>query len=188
MITCPKCGNPIDDGKKFCPDCGASLPGEFNDANTSSADKTVLDTTVRFLRYERTSWIIGGIVLIFCTVLYILLGLLFFAVGLAARSDNELGLYSAIPLFYFSISVVWLSLIAYLPLAIVNFAAVKRINMYINTIYSDASIARKRCSSVGMIVFAAIFNQIALIFIIINFVRTKRNAKAFDRIEANQKH
>ncbi len=50
------------------------------------------------------------------------------------------------------------------------------------------SVVRKRCGSVGMIVLGAIFNSIAMAFIIVNFVRTKTNAAAFDRIEAEQKN
>jgi hypothetical protein len=80
-----------------------------------------------------------------------------------------------------------MGLIVYLPLAIINLKLLKKVEYYENTLYSDVSIARKRCTSVGMIVFAAIFNKIALIFIIINFVKTRKNAASFDRIEAAQK-
>ena len=52
---------------------------------------------------------------------------------------------------------------------------------------TDIAVTRTRCKSVGMIVFAAIFNNVALVFIIINFVKTKMHAAEFDRIEAKQK-
>lgn len=87
----------------------------------------------------------------------------------------------------YSIYFITMGLIVYLPLAIINLKLLKKVEYYENTLYSDVSIARKRCTSVGMIVFAAIFNKIALIFIIINFVKTRKNAAAFDRIEAAQK-
>jgi len=87
----------------------------------------------------------------------------------------------------YSIYFITMGLIVYLPHAIINLKLLKKVEYYENTLYSDVSIARKRCTSVGMIVFAAIFNRMALIFIIINFVKTKKNAKAFDRIEAAQK-
>ena len=85
--------------------------------------------------------------------------------------------------FYFLL----IGLLGYLPTAVMSLVMLKKVEYYENTVYTDVSIARKRCTSVGMIVFAAIFNKIALIFIIINFVKTRKNAKAFDRIEAAQK-
>ena len=76
--------------------------------------------------------------------------------------------------------------LVYIPIAIINLIMANKINYYQEAVYTDLPAARKRCGSVGMIVFGYLFNKIALIFIIINFIRTKNNA-ALDGIEAGQK-
>ena len=74
-----------------------------------------------------------------------------------------------------------------LPVVIISFMMIKKVEYYESTVDTDISIARKRCTSVGMMIFCIIFNNIAAIFFIINFVKTKANAESFDRIEAKQK-
>ena len=74
-----------------------------------------------------------------------------------------------------------------MPLIIVDFKMVKRVEFYQGCMETDISVTRTRCKSVGMIVFAAIFNNVALVCIIINFVKTKMHAAEVDRIEAKQK-
>ena len=104
----------------------------------------------------------------------------------AADPNSVLVLLSFVFVMY-SFYFLLIGLLGYLPPAVVSLVMLKKVEYYENTVYTDVSIARKRCISVGMIVFAAIFNKIALIFIIINFVKTRKNAAAFDRIEAAQK-
>lgn len=79
-------------------------------------------------------------------------------------------------------------LITVMPLVIVSFKMVGRVDYYRYMMTTDIAQVRKRCTSVGMIIFAAIFNKVAMAFIIVNFVKTKTNAAAFDRIEAAQKN
>ena len=73
------------------------------------------------------------------------------------------------------------------PVTVINFMMIKKVEYYESTLYTDISIARTRCTSVGMMVFCILFNTLAAIFFIINFVKTKNNAAEFDRIEAEQK-
>ena len=61
----------------------------------------------------------------------------------------------------------------FLPVAIVNLKMVSRAEHYMNIVYTDAAAVEERAGNVGMIVLAAFFNSIALVFIIINFVRSK---------------
>ena len=108
--------------------------------------------------------------------------------GAAGRvNPNEISMIFVALFMAYGILFITMALLLYLPVAIINLKMLKKVEYYENTLYSDVSIARKRCTSVGMIVFAAFFNKIALIFIIINFVKTRKNAAAFDRIEAAQK-
>ena len=53
-------------------------------------------------------------------------------------------------------------------------------------IYKDARPVVKRCSSVGMIVLGAMFNTIAMAFIIVNFVLAKTKAPILQRVVERQ--
>ena len=63
---------------------------------------------------------------------------------------------------------------------------IAKVDFYMNSLYTDCEETVKRCSSVGMIVFGALFNTVAMIFIIINFVNVKNNEKILKEIKYNQ--
>lgn len=77
--------------------------------------------------------------------------------------------------------------ITFLPIAIVNLVMAKKVKKYRNKLYTDCTDAVNHATSVSSIVLGAIFNQYALIAIIINFILTKQNKEVFDKIEATQK-
>lgn len=76
--------------------------------------------------------------------------------------------------------------VVFLPVAIVNLVLKSKVGKYRDKLYTDCTDGVKHASSVGTIVLGAIFNSIALIFIIINFIFMKRNRETFERIKANQ--
>lgn len=76
--------------------------------------------------------------------------------------------------------------VVFLPVAIVNLVLKSKVGKYRDKLYTDCTDGVKHASSVGTIVLGAIFNTIALIFIIINFIFMKRNRETFERIKANQ--
>lgn len=76
--------------------------------------------------------------------------------------------------------------VVFLPIAIVNLVIKSKVGKYRDKLYTDCTDGVKHASSVGTIVLGAIFNSIALIFIIINFIFMKRNRETFERIKANQ--
>ena len=76
--------------------------------------------------------------------------------------------------------------VVFLPVAIVNLVLKSKVGKYRDKLYTDCTDGVKHASSVGTIVLGAIFNTIALIFIIINFVFMKKNRETFERIKANQ--
>ena len=76
--------------------------------------------------------------------------------------------------------------VVFLPVAIVNLVIKSKVGKYRDKLYTDCTDGVKHASSVGTIVLGAIFNSIALIFIIINFIFMKRNRETFERIKANQ--
>ena len=99
-----------------------------------------------------------------------------------------MGLYLRL-IWIFKFTVFYLKCGNYdvLPIAIVNLKMVSKAEYYMDTLYNDASSMRERAESVGMIILATFFNEIALIFIIINFVRAKTCKETLDRIELRQK-
>lgn len=203
MKYCINCGEPLADNVNFCHECGtpvadsADLRGAERDF--SEADNTAYSDMDRFLKYERIAWKASGIFsACLCAVmaLYVLIIMISGVIIVAAGNDasvvsgadgNSADFFMAaagIATVYY-ITVI---LITVMPLVIVSFKMVGRVDYYRYMMTVDIAQVRKRCTSVGMIVFAAIFNKIAMAFIIVNFVKTKTNAASFDRIEAAQRN
>lgn len=161
----------------------------YVDQNAGS-DERLLSDISRFLRYERIAWKVSGIVFLVCTVMFFVGSILMIAGGIIYADQPYYDYVPVMPAFGFiGAGMVYLiaGLICYLPLSIIGFTMVKKVSYYQDTLYTDVSIARARCGSVGMIVFGAIFNTIAMAFIIVNFVKVKNEAQALDRIEAMQR-
>ena len=183
---CTNCGKQLDDHIRFCPICGTALDSTIPDSRAQDIlqeEKKCLDQFYRFFKYERLSWKISGIVmLVFSLFIFILSGLVSVIPAISGVEDS-LDLVGVIFLF------LWISLygLLFLPIAIINLKMVKRCDNYMNTLYSDAAPMVKRCNSVGMIVLGAIFNTVAMAFIIVNFVRAKNNAAQLQQIIARQK-
>ena len=62
------------------------------------------------------------------------------------------------------------------------FSTKKKADEYREDLEHDPKPVIKRCGSVGLIVLAAFFNNLALVFIIINFVRTKTCRHIIDKL------
>ncbi len=178
MKTCVNCFREFEDYASFCPFCGTSENGEkeFN------KEKELVNHFHRFLRYERTAWKINGIVFLVLAGLFALLDFIFIlaGIGLLADGDDEGAMLIGMGVVYLLYVVIFGA-----P-AIVSLKAMKRTEYYINSVYTDVRPTVDRCGSVGMIVFNAIFNSIALIFFIVNFVRVKSDSDIIQRIIARQ--
>ena len=74
-----------------------------------------------------------------------------------------------------------------LPVVIVGFVMGTKVLRYWEQAASDCGNALKHAGSVGVIVLAGFFSTPALIFIIINFVKTKRNRAELEAVLAHQK-
>ena len=185
MKNCVRCGALIDDNATVCPMCGAQQP-----TVRTAVDDQVLSTMERFLRYERTAWKVGGIVMIAAGALFAIIGIIIFVMGIVygGRATGDLQAPIAFGSIFAGSMYFITAVVAYVPAAVVNLIMVKKVKYYLDTMYTDVSIARKRCRSVGMIVFGALFNTVAMAFIIVNFVKTRSRSAAFDRIEARQKN
>lgn len=177
MIHCNNCGHEIPDTDRFCSVCGTpvgAVPVAPAPVIGIEQEKECLDNFHRLLKYERLSWKISGIVTLVISCFLGFLSLVYFALSATEEMFAFLGGY----LFVYTI--------LFLPVAIINLKMVKKAEYYMNIVYNDVTPVAERCGNVGMIVLSAIFNEIAMIFIIINFVRVKNNKAIIESAAARQ--
>ncbi len=181
-MYCPRCNNELDDGSNFCRFCGATL----DQSNDAREEQDFLDTTHRLLRWERKAWSISGKV-------FLIVGIVFAAIfGLMALigfgSINNAGVedafFAASGIIGFVYAIVFGGM--FIAIGIVCNTASNKIPRYLDSMYTDFLPTRDRCGSIGMIVFTALFNEIALVFFIINFVRMKSCKNIINRILSRQ--
>ncbi len=170
-MLCSKCSAQIPENAKFCGVCGTPVPTSYEQESyvppvnepikeySVAEEKECLDGFARFFKYERLSWKIAGIVTLVISCVFGFLSLVFMISG----EEELLALGFAYMLYP----------ILLLPIAIVNIKMKNRAEHYMNIVYHDAAAVEERAGNVGMIILSYFFNNIALIFIIINFVRAK---------------
>lgn len=194
MKFCTVCGAKLSDDAKFCHNCGGTqqstnevyTTGSYNDAEAQE-DKECLDNFYTFLKWERFGWKLSAILFLIATIIFAMIGLIALAGGAVAFSESDFNSMPATFSFGIGFLYLFLSLILYLPVTIINFSMSKRTKNYMNLVYTDMEAVEERCSNIGIIILGAFFNTLALIFIIINFVRTKTNKRIIERIKNKQK-
>ena len=163
----------------------------YTDMETEEKDRNVLTTFKKFLGLEHFGWKFGAIMSLIGMIVFIISAVIMLIVGITATAASNNQADSIAPLYTLIVmGIVYfiLSFVVFLPIVIINFKMIKKVEYYQSTVDTDISIARTRCTSVGMLIFCLIFNEIAAVFFIINFAKTKNNAAAFDRIAAAQKN
>lgn len=142
-------------------------------------EKAFLDQTHRLLRWERKAWSIAGKVYLITGIVF---AALFFLFGIIfAATGEDMAPFSA---FFFTFALEFG--IIFIAVGIVNIKAAGKIPQYTDTLYKDFRAAHKRCNSIGLIVVAYLFNQVALVFYVINFVRMKTNKEMANRVLTRQ--
>lgn len=140
------------------------------------------------LHQESKAWRFGAI-----GVLVIMMGFagLFLTLGglsglAMADMDRE---YAAGGFFMASFFTIYggVMTLLLLPVVIVGFVMGTKVHRYWEEAAADCGNALKHAGSVGVIVLAGFFSTPALIFIIINFVKTKRNRAELEAVLAHQK-
>lgn len=183
-MFCTKCGKELENNAKFCVFCGEKIVGEqqepvYEDKAASEEEQIkeeqkFLDETHRLMRWEKKAWsIAGNVFLIMGAIfagLFLLLGIMFAFIEPAAA------------LIFFIYAGIFGGM--YIVEGVIGKKAAERIDFYLNSLYNDFETSRARCESVGMIVFGAFCNQIAMVFYIINFTRMKTNKEIIARINA----
>ena len=170
MKFCNRCGNPLASEAAFCSACGSPVT---TPVDSFTREREVLNTMDRMLKYERLAWKIAGHCFLWIGVTLSSMGLLLLSLDSAATTFLGL-LYSMVFAF------------VYIPVGIIGLKAAENAQQYRDQLYFDVRPAAQRCGSVGMIVFSAFFNTIAMVFIIINFVHVKNNQSVINRIAAHQ--
>lgn len=191
MAFCYRCGNGLVEGSAFCNACGAPQAQQqaayqpqpttlVPTVDPQAEEQEFLELTHRLLRWERKAWSIAGKVYLITGIIF---AALFFLIGIAfvAAGDYVLEAMGVIYLLY---SIIFGGM--FVAFGIVNQKAADKIPFYIENLYVDFHYAADRCGSVGMLVFSAIFGDVARIFFIINFVRMKANKAVINRIIARQ--
>lgn len=178
----------IDDLAVTCPQCGAM---QDNGPAYTEEETAALQQMTGLLRGERIAWKIGGIVALIASIFLISSGFFLALMGFVLGRTYDSPQTSAGTFVVFGAAAVfWLcvGLLVLLPSAIISLKMAPKAGYYLSAVYTDVAVPRKRCTAVGMIVFCVLFNEVAAIFFIINFVRTKSRAEIFDRIEEKQKN
>lgn len=190
MKNCTKCGALIDDYAVACPQCGATQEQVQPSVSYTPDGAAALSQMSRFLKLERIGWKVVGIICLVAAIVMAVTGLIMIAVGAGVSAGLEDTRESVGFLVGFGVAGLYyliIGLIALLPAGIVGLIMAPKVEYYMNKVYTDVSIPRKRCSSIGMIIFCLLFNEIAAIFFIINFVKTRAKNATFDQIEAVQR-
>lgn len=160
MKYCSNCGTVLANDAHFCSGCGAAA------MNFEAEKRECIEDFRKILKWERFGWRLFGIIFLVCSLL-VLTGAMAIIMaggmtGYSYRVDMGIigGLYLLVGL-------------TYLAIAIANLVMAKRAGEYRENLDYEPKFVIDRCGSVGLIVLGAIFNPLALVFIIINFVRTK---------------
>lgn len=140
------------------------------------------------LHQESKAWRFGAIGVLVLMMGFV--GLFLSFGGFASLFFSDAGTREVVDgLFVTSILVtyaVFLTLLL-LPVVIMGFVMGSKVHRYWEEAASDCGNALKHAGSVGVIVLAGFFSTPALIFIIINFVKTKRNRAELEAVLAHQK-
>ena len=188
MRYCVKCGKEIVEGAAFCAACGAPVEVQpvalvaapsFEDALVRE-EREFLENTYNLLRWELKAWSIASKVFIIVGIVYAAFFTMFSFIG--AIGGGEVGAAFTVIGFFYAILFGGM----FVALGIVNKKAAEKLPLYINTVYTDISVAYNRCGNIGMLIFSVLLGAVSAIFFVINFVRMKTNRAVIERIMRNQ--
>ncbi len=156
----------------------------LDDLTEAARDKAFRELRMH-LHQESKAWRFGAIGIL--VMMMSIAGLFFWLGGFAGFSisgnfDDEAFFITS----FFSIYGLLITVML-LPVVIVGFVMGSKTIRYYNESAANCENALKHAGSVGVIVLGAFFSTPALIFIIINFVKTKKRRAALEAVLARQK-
>ncbi len=203
MRICNNCKTEVGEEAFFCPICGARIEAESKEAAAPAAasaentEEVPVKSLKATLRHERLAWRITAIFFAVSAVVYLISVFTDSAAGSGIldqipkellEEETVAALIEAFTEAFPALTVLTniINAVNAAVICVVSFISAGKIAKYIDRIETDISFATKRTGSVGMLILTALFNGVALIFFIINFVRTKKNRQAIERIAARQ--
>ncbi len=169
MKYCSNCGTALTDAAQFCSGCGAAT------GNIEAEKRECIEDFRKFLKWERFGWRLFGIIFLVCSLIILTCALAIIIAGGMTGYSYRLDM-AVVGIMYGCMGLL------YLPIAIVNLVMAKKAGECREDLDRDPKRVIGRCESVGLIVLAAIFNNLALVFIIINFVRAKTCKHIIDKM------
>ena len=192
MAYCTKCGQMIEQGAAFCVGCGAPVEAKtsvsvipVSQEKWNQEEQEFLDNTHRLLVWERKAWSIASKAFLISGIIMAALFMLSFLIGIAAIIDGDrfAGIIGMVMGYVYGAAIGGM----FIAFGIISKKACGKLPQYIDTVYSDLSLAYNRCGSIGMLVFTVLFGVVSPIFFIINFVRMKVNRALIEGIIRKQK-
>lgn len=199
MKYCCYCGTGISEDAKYCSKCGAAVMSAQNVCSNShtyeeneqmrAAEQKCLDELSAKMKHESLTFLIVGLVILVVSVVLVISGGLMGETVLSMQN----GYYyyydqTVLELYNFLGGIFVYGGFGYAAIGVFNLIYAKRLRRYASVIYTDCTSAVNQAGSVGTIVLGALFNNIALIFIIINFIYVNKNKDVFHRIKQNQQN
>lgn len=191
MKYCCYCGTGINEDAKFCSSCGAAVKRNLytyeENEQARAAEQKCLDELNVKMKHESLTFLIAGFAFLAIAAVLIITGALMGETALSMRN----GYYyyydqTVLELYDFWGVILVYSGFAHAASGIFNLVYSKRVRRYTSVIYADCTAAVEQAGSVSTIVLGALFNNIALIFIIKNFIHVNKNKDVFKRIKQNQ--
>ena len=176
MRYCKNCGREVLAGEpcEFCGVINGNIDVPKSDTDEIDEERKFISELIGIVKAERIVWRI-------CSFVMPVAALMMFFMGIIATGINmiegaiiaELFIYAAI----------------YFIDAIISAVMAARLGRFLDqSPYSDIRPLEDRAGSASRIVLAALSNNVALIFIIINFVRVRNNRRLLKRIKERQQN
>ncbi len=207
MPFCNKCGHGVAVDATVCPSCGEVF--NQNDNNTANANQNqynsynqynqapprapyespeeaavrrqrVIDNFYLRLKWELKAWSIASKVFTILGSVLMFITAVMFVMSFVGGEDTIGMLFFAMYYGFFASMI--------LGIGIINVIMKGKVQKYMDGLYYDCGPAVVRGESIGMIIFEYFFNNIALVFFVINFIHIKTNKAVFDEIRHLQYH
>lgn len=166
MKYCESCGRALPDYALFCEACGARQRPLYPRTPAPSSAPLLSDLRA-MLRAEHLAWKIAAIV----QAAFLGVAALLHLLALLLELRQTTGQLTAA----FSFASPFSSFMQSLSGVIAGFILAGLTGRALRELPQQPQAALRHCNSVGSIVLGALFNKVALVFIIINFVRCRCN-------------
>ncbi len=205
MPFCNRCGHGIPVDATVCPSCGEVFSvntdnGAYNsqthyntynqtpppprapyesEEQAAARRQRLIDNFYLRLKWEHKAWsIMGKVMTIFGGVCA---GISLICLIAAIASWSEMSAFFGAYAYVFFIYTI-----AVLPLGIVGIIMTGKVKKYMDGLYYDCGPAVTRGESIGMIIFNYLFNGVALVFYLINFIHIKCHKREFEEVRRLQ--